>query len=395
MHLNNAPTPEGSLSAAHAFLAPSSAFRWVFCPGSARLEAMYPETESSPEAAAGTAAHWVFQCMFEGWIPAVDAVAPNGVPIDAAMLEAGQMVYNDVVSTLGPDWKQRIVVERRVNIPRVHPSVNWGTPDIRAWAQLPDGRWILYVWDFKYGHKIVEAFENWQMIDYVSGCLSEANVDGLAEQNIVVCMTVIQPRAYHRDGPVRRWRCKATDLRAHTNRLHASAELATGPDPKCYPEPSACRDCRGRFACEALQREAYASAATGYAAQPLELSPEALGIELRALQRAKAFIEARETGLQEQAVSLIKRGQTVAWFTMEAGEGRTKWIKPVAEVLMLGKMCGKDFAKPVEAITPKQAAKLAPALETTIAQYSRADTGAQKLVPDDGSRARRIFSLPP
>lgn len=390
----HALTPQAE--AAHAFLAPSSAHRWVFCPGSARLEALFPETEASPKSAAGTAAHWVFQCLFEGWLPVIDQVAPNGVPINAEMLEAGQMVYDDVVATLGPDWRKLIVVERRVHIPRVHESVNWGTPDVRGWGLLPDGRWILYIWDFKFGYKIVEVFENWQMIDYVSGCISETNLDGLTEQNVVVQMTVIQPRAYHRDGPIRRWTVKATDLRGHVNRLAASAEAATSADPKCYPEPSACEDCRGRNACEANQRMGYRAAEIGYSAQPLELTPEALGIELRMVKRAKEFLEARESGLEEHAVSLIKRGQPVAWFAMESTPGRKAWTRPVQEVLMLGQMCGKDFAKPVEAITPTQAAKLAPALATTIAAFSAAPVGSTKLVPDDGSKARRVFgSRPP
>lgn len=379
---------------AHAFLAPSSAHRWVFCPGSARLEAAYPETEETPEAAEGTAAHWVaLDCMLlAGRVPAVDEVAPNGVHITADMIEAAELVARDVVATLGANWRQMIVVEQRVTIPRVHPQ-NWGTPDVRAWQQLGDGRWVLHVWDFKYGHKIVEAFENWQCIDYASGALSEAKIDdGLADQNTVVSICVIQPRAYHRDGPVRRWTVRASDLRAHINRLHSSALDAVSDNPKCYPEPSACENCRGRHACEALQRSAYRAAEIGHSAQPLDLSPHALGLELRMLLRAEALLKARRSGLEEHAVSLLKRGQPVAWFAMESTPGRLTWTKPAAEVMLLGQMVGANFAAPVEPITPTQAKKLAPTLATLIDSYSTRPAGAAKLVPDDGTKARRVFT---
>ena len=358
------------------------------------MEAAFPETEETPEAAEGTAAHWVaLDCMLmAGRVPAVDEVAPNGQHVTAEMLEAARLVYDDVVATLGPNWRQMLIVEQRVTIPRVHPQ-NWGTPDIRAWQQLPDGRWMLHIWDFKYGHKLVEAFENWQCIDYGSGALSEAKMDdGSSDQNTFLSICVIQPRAHHRDGPVRRWKVRASDLRGHINRLHMSAVEAVGDNPKCYPEPEACENCRGRHACEALQRAAYRAVQIGYASQPLELSPHAVGLELRLIQRAEGFLKARRTGLEEHATSLIKRGKPVAFYALESAEGRLKWDKPTAEVLMLGQLAGVNLAAPVEPITPTQAKKLAPALATTIDAFSSRPVGASKLVPDDGSKARRIFS---
>jgi Protein of unknown function (DUF2800) len=313
-----------AMSGQHAFLAPSSAHRWVFCPGSARLEALYPQTEETPEAAEGTAWHWVtFDCMMiAGRVPAVGEVAPNGVHVDETMIEAAHLTVADVVSTLGPRWREMIVVEQRVSIPRVSPH-NWGTPDLRAWRQLGDGRWMLHVWDGKYGFKIVEAFENWQCIDYACGLLTEAKMDdGLSDQNTLVDICVIQPRAPHREGPVRRWTVKASDLRAHINRLHSSATEATGDNPKCYPEPSACENCNGRHKCEAIQRSAFRGAEMGHAAQPLDLTPAALGLELRTLTRAQALMKARISGLEEHAVSLIKRGSAVPWWMMESTPGR-------------------------------------------------------------------------
>lgn len=357
------------------------------------MEALYPETEERPEAAEGTAAHWVFAVMLlEHRVPEVGAVAPNGMHVDAEMIEAAQVVYDDVVATLGANWRQMIVVERRTTIPRVHPQ-NWGTPDIFAWQQLPDGRWKLHVWDFKYGYKVVEAFENWQCIDYASGLISQTPLDnGVDDQKTIVSICVIQPRAPHREGTVRRWTVLASDLRGHVNRLQASAIQAMSPDAKCYPEPSACEDCRARVNCEANQRGAFRAAAMGFAAQPMDITPHALGVELRQLRRAKALLDSRVAGLEEQADSLITRGQAVSWHTMEATEGRLAWTKPIGEVLALGKMVGKDFAKPVEPITPTQAKKLAPAFATVIDAAAARSKGGLKLVPDDGSKARRIFT---
>jgi len=387
------PVLTDAAGAAHAVLAPSSAHRWVFCPGSVRLEAMFPETEERPEAAEGTAAHWVFSCMLlEHRTPAVDEVAPNGVHVDATMIEAAQVVYDDVVATLGANWRQMIAVEQRVAIPRVHPQ-NWGTPDIRAWEQLGDGRWKLHVWDFKYGFKIVEAYENWQCIDYASGLLSEAKLDdGLNDQNTVVSICVIQPRAPHREGSVRRWTFRASDIRGHLNRLQMSAIDALGADPKCYPEPSACEDCRGRTACEANQRASFRAAALGHSSQPLDISAHAIGVELRMLSRAKQLLDARVSALEEQAVSLIKQGHAVSWHAMESTLGRLAWTKSTAEVLALGQMLEKNFAKPPEPITPTQAKSLAPQYASLIDAAAKRPTGSAKLVLDNGSKARRVFT---
>lgn len=381
---------------AHAFLAPSSAARWVKCPASPTLEARYPQADDTPDTMLGTAAHWAAEQTLRGAPPALDSLAPNGVPVDAEMLDAAEMVYNDVRDALfpyyGQNWRAALVIEQRVTIPAVHPTHNWGTPDLRAWARLPDGRLLLFVWDFKYGHKIVEAFENWQLIDYTSGLLTEAGVNGLTDQQTVVDLRVIQPRAFHRDGPVRSWRVMASDLRGYVNRLRNSADEATGGNPSARPDPDACENCNARHACEALQREAYRAMETAYRAQSLDLDATALGLELRFIKRAKALLEARESGLEEQATARIKRGESVAWFAMESSPGRAVWTRPVDEVLALGQMVGQNFAKAPEPITPTQAIKLAPQLEKLVQAISTRPTGSAKLVPDDGTRARRVFS---
>lgn len=380
---------------AHAFLAPSSAFRWVRCALSASLEAAYPETEDSPSSLEGTAAHWAVQMLLQGTPAAVDVQAPNGVAVTREMLEAAELVRDDIATTLGPDWAKYLVIERPVQIPRVHPTLNWGTPDYRAWGRLNNGRLCLYVWDFKYGHGVVEAFENWQMTDYTAGLLDEAGIDGIQDQETVVEMIVIQPRAFHRQGPVRRWRVQASDLRANINRLANAASVATAPNPPATPTPEGCENCTGRHACEALRRSAYTAADKGQHYGALDLPPHALGLELRALKRAQALLDARVTGLEAQVSATIKRGTLVPFWYMDSVPGRLAWTKPAAEVFALGDMLGLDLRKPAEPITPTQAkaaAKVAKVPGEIFDAYADRPPGAVKLTADDGSKARLTFS---
>lgn len=377
---------------AHALLAPSSAFRWVFCPLSASLEAAYPETEPSPASLEGTAAHWVVEMQLRGTPVALGDIAPNGVTVTRDMLEGAELVQADIVAALGRNWSDVLFIEKCVQIPRIHPTDNWGTPDYFAWAQpsVTEDHDTLRVWDYKFGHGIVEAFENWQLLDYAIGILGDAYLP-----ETVLELIVVQPRAYHRDGPVRRWRIRAGDLGQYFLRLRESAALATGPNPPALVTTEGCANCRGRHACEALQREAYRAADKAKEFGAFDLSGHALGLELRELRRAQDVLKARVSGLEEEAAARIKKGERVAFWMMESTPGRLAWTKPVQEVLVLGQMLGLDLAKEPDAITPTQAlaaAKAAKLPAELFDAYTVRPSGAVKLSPDNGDLARLTFS---
>ncbi len=375
----------------HAFLAPSSAHRWVHCARAPSLEAAYPETEPSIDALEGTAAHWVVEMRLRNAPVSIGAQAPNGIAVTAEMIEASAVVYADIIKVLGFNWHQRLFIETPVQIPRVHAK-NWGTPDYRAWTQLVDGSLSLTVWDFKYGYGIHEAFENWQLIDYVAGCLSEAKIDGLQEQNVIVDMRVIQPRAFHRDGPVRNWQVRASDLRGYFNRLEMGAEDATSLTPTATPHPDACKNCKGRHACEALQRSAYASAERGQHYAALDLPPHALGLELKALKKAQALLDARVSGLETEVTAKLKQGIPIPFWSLESTPGRLNWVKPASEVAAVGQMLGITLTKEPDVITPTQA-KAAGVPESIINLYATRPSGAVKLTFDNGSKAHLTFAI--
>jgi hypothetical protein len=376
------------VSGAHAVLAPSSAARWVKCAGSVTLSILYPEGDDTPEAMEGTAAHWAFAEMLEGRLIDVGLVAPNGVVLTEEMIEGAEMYVDDIETTLGKPWMKYLQVEQRVDIPSVH-AANWGTPDTYLFAHNPTtGAATLYLWDYKFGHGYVDVFENWQLIDYAAGVLDSLQIDGHADQYLDIVMRVVQPRSYHRDGPVREWRVKAADLRPYFNKLRAAAEAAMLPEAPCVVNPE-CKHCSARHVCEAFTGAAYRAADLATRSVPLELSPAAMGLELRMLKAAQATLDARITGLEQAAFSRLTRGERIPFFALEATVGRQVWSKPLPEVFALGAMFGKDLAKPA-AITPKQAEKagIDPAL---VALYSMTPAGSLKLVPDDGTTARKVF----
>lgn len=376
----------------HDFLAPSSASRWVKCAYAPTIEAAYPEQEASPASLEGTAAHWVNELVLRGTPPAIDQQAPNCVAVTADMLEGATMVRDEIFSKLGGNWRQRLFVEHSVRCPSIHATKNGGTPDYFAWDRLPDGRLILYVWDYKFGHEIVEAFECWQLINYVSGIVDHAGVSALQDRNVVVDMCIIQPRAPHRDGPVRHWVTTLADLRGYFNNLRNAAEAATSTitPPKATPTVEGCKNCNGRHACEALQRETFSAMAYSQSGQALDLTPHALGLELTMARRAVKLLEARMSGLEAQASAMIKRGERVPFWMMEQSPGRLKWTIPATDVIAMGQMFGINVAAEPDAITPKQA--ITAGMDAAVVNRFAKRYDTIKLTYDNGAKARLTFS---
>lgn len=371
----------------HAFLPPSGAPVWVLCAAAPKMWQLYPEAEDNAAALEGEAVHWAGAELLAGRDIALGLVAPNNMTLDAEMVEAA-----DDWCQLIRRWDrvEQLHIEERVTVPLVHAD-NWGTPDAWAFGHNPTtGRGLLRVADLKYGHGYVPVFENWQLIDYACGILSDLGVNNaIGDKLLDVEFTIFQPRNYSADGPVRTWRVKVENLRPLYERLRVAAEAATGPNPPAAVNPG-CKHCSARHACGTLQQTAYANADLAYANQPIDLGLTALGQELRILRRAKAALDARLSGLEEAAQHALKGGKTVPFSRLQTNPGRVVWAKPVSEVVTMGQLCGVDLAKP-GAVTPKQALdKGVPA--ALIDAFSVQNSGSIVVVPDDGTDARRLFS---
>jgi len=371
-------------------LRPSRAERWGNCSGSHALEPLYPEDQDTPEQREGTAAHFYVTETLYGRVWPVDTLAPNGHPITAEMVECGTLYLDDVLAALADlrreDPEATFYVEAKVyGHKTIHPK-NEGTPDTFA---LSFARRRLIVWDYKYGHRYVPPFRNLQLTDYV-GCIFETF--GITREQSLewsVSLRVIQPRNYHREGPVRRWDTSGRIMAGLVDDLAAAARKAKSPTPTTQTGPW-CGDCSARRGCDAFMRSSASAMDVAGDTIPHDLPPQAVGLELRHLKRAAKIIEARVDALEEQGLAIIRSGGTIPYFALGHVVGKERWRVPSAEVFALGDAFDMNFRKEPEPVTPAAARKLGLDPEV-VAEFAHKPMGAAKMIAADDTAAAKAF----
>jgi hypothetical protein len=362
------------------------------CPGSIAMTEGYEKREI-PESAEGTAAHQIARELLSVTGEAAKAciignVTSNGVILDEEIFEAALLYFKDVEAI-----RQSIIslfgygVEVPLEMPNIHPA-NHGICDAYLFDKRGE-RGDLYIWEFKYGHGIIEVFENWQLIDYLAGLVHLFGIDGFADQHITVHARIVQPRAFHKDGPIREWTFKLSDIRGHFNTLIANAKIAMSDKP-LIRSGDQCRYCLARHEC-AVARDTGMRIYEGTAAGllPDKMSNEALGSFYTLILRAQNQIKYLETGIGEEIKSRLKAGQAIPGFTAEPAYGNEKWNLPTEEIITLGELNGINLKKEA-LITPTQAKKAG--LDAALVEaYSGRPQSGFKVVADNNTKARLIF----
>ena len=225
---------------------------------------------------------------------------------------------------------------------------------VDAFSFTPDD---VVVWEGKYGYSVVEAFENEQL--YINAYAVVLTYD--IPDSAYVRLRVVQPRAYHGEGPVREWIIRVDALRNEImNRIVPAAQAALSGTGTCNTG-SWCNQCPARRACEALNRACGASLDLQHREPTaIPLSGPNLATELRLLKRGAEYIKLHLTALEKQAEYELRTGTVIPGFTLKSsGRGTLRWADWVTpkDIKELGDTFEVDLGVElgVKLLTPKQA----------------------------------------
>jgi len=362
----------------------SSAFKWVECNGSPTLEQSVPKIEKSEEQKLGDLAHWMAEKILKSYqAPSTKIITPmemegetgpNKMVVDE---EIGEQVgiYTTHILQIADGNMSRLAVENELYCDRVMKGQKI---IIDAWFY--DGnKGVIYIRDLKFGHGIVNAYMNWQLIMEAMAILDHLGIDGLKDQHIKVNMGIVQPRAFRRNGPIDTWEVMACDLRAYFNQLTMAAADAQGPSPKCKTGPW-CLKCNAKGRCDTLDKDFgrcydYVSETLRY-----EPTPDELDLELDVLEHAFNVVKARKQGLEDLAIHKLREGEFIKGRGIEDKKSNEKWTCDNATLDMIGLMIGKDLKKGAKYYTPSQVINELGIDRSVISAYITRDTTGTKLV---------------
>lgn len=379
----------------HSVVAPSAAHIWgkpEGCTGYVKMIQNINDIYSIVEAEVGTASHEIASTVLHEYLlqqrstldvnSFLGKIHENGVMYNEEMYEAAMLYVDDVINVAKMMTPHYLFIEQKIDCNLIHTE-SYGHVDA---CYITEDNRDLYVWDYKYGHCSVEVFENWQLINYTAGIAIKHNL----LDDTRIHLRVVQPRAYHRDGIVREWIIKLEDLRGYFNILSRNAHVSLSDDA-VLNTGSHCKNCHARHQCEPALKSGMSLYETSMNPVPLEMSNAAMSTQLNIITRAKEQLDALHVGYSEMIKGLIQSGESIKNWNLEQGMSPRKWNKSIKEIIVMGECVGVDLKKPDDVITPTQSLKLN-ITNDIVELYSQKYPSSLKLVQDDGSKARQIFS---
>lgn len=316
---------------AHSKLGASIAHRWLACPGSVRLSDGIEESGSSIFAAEGTAAHELGEkCLRANFADAAnylgeEIVVGNHVfTVDEEMVEAIQ-VY---VDTIKADYEPGdiLLIEHRFDLSHVHKAM-FGTGDAGIYNVRTK---TLRVVDLKYGKgHAVEAVGNVQLAYYGLGMINVPSLKGIQIENVE--LVIVQPRAPHKDGGVRRWMTDPLSLLDFEADLRKGAYATEEPDAPLSAGEH-CKFCPAAGVCPALRDVAITQAQAEFVDV---VAPDLTEQQISDLLEKADLIEDGIRAIRSEAYNRAQGGAKIPGWKLVPKRAVRKWRDEGAVVAKL------------------------------------------------------------
>lgn len=408
----------------HSLVGASSCERWWNCPGSNALIATLPTPPNTKYAAEGTVAHALCEDVLRNKVhfdARWNATAKIGeiyeeddyqFEVTEEMAEAANLYVNTIladakriecnlrksVQLSGNNkeaWKHwDVPTQERINQRWVNIEQSFTLDDVDSEARGTNDASIyvpgetLIVYDFKYGKGVpVEAIENKQMLYYAIGAAG----DKLMEFKSIE-LVIVQPRAEHPQGPVRRWVTTPQYVNAFKQEL-AKRIKATRTSDKTETGKW-CRFCNAKMICPATRTKVNEIAKIDFQepAKPNTLrTPDQLTpLELKTLLDNADLIENYIKDVREYAFNLLNRGGTVEGYKLvKGGKAHRKWENEELAASMLELEFGEDEIYKTSLKSPAQIEKLGSSAKEVVELYAVRPDSKLVLAKDEDVRERQ------
>lgn len=297
---------DGIERAAHSDKGASSAERWMNCSGSSALIAAMdlPKTDEPSFTREGIAIHEAAADCLARDIDSWEIVGETYYETEMTgdMCDAIQMYLDRVrpsIDRVKGFHKEQFFIEARLAAPDVHEKM-FGSVDFGALVPSSQAKncflpanvgfvSFLDVTDLKGGEGIeIDPTDNAQM-KYYAFMLIHTHYAHL-DDDFPVRLTIVQPRCWSYDGPVREWWTTVGEIRAWVIRELLPAMHSTDSvlDPGKW-----CRFCPAKIVCPMLV-SLFRAASEADPNEIITLTGEGLGLAYNKIEAAKFYIKALE-----------------------------------------------------------------------------------------------------
>lgn len=232
---------------AHAELSASGSERWLKCPASVSLSRGIEKTDSQA-GITGTNAHMLLQFLLENERP-IQLLGTSAAKAFKVHIGFSKEQLNSVLVAARYIWQ----LQRQTPIPQLFieqkmklDGVGFGTADVILYQ--PFG--LLHIIDFKNGKYKVEPEDNTQGLYY-----AVAAADKFGWDFSDVWITIIQPNATHKLGPIRTWKTTPERLERAQRMFIIGAARTRMQNPPAIPDHKYCWFCSARPVCPAQMQE--------------------------------------------------------------------------------------------------------------------------------------------